>query len=105
MAEWVSSIRQHPKFWNSIRPNTELAKTGAKNLEPYLVKFKKLYPSLRPASIYFTIGALRSGGTTQDSLVLIGAELVTGNSQTDISEFTGRTSCVPGPLFCQQPIC
>ncbi|GAA4033534.1 hypothetical protein GCM10022409_17270 [Hymenobacter glaciei] len=86
--EWVSSIRRHPRFWQSIRPSTQLAKTGARGLEPYLRKFKKLYPALRPAAIYFTIGALRSGGTTQDSLVLIGAEIATGGPETDISEFT-----------------
>ena len=103
VADWISSIRQHPKFWNSIRPNTQLAKTGAKDLAPYLVKFKKLYPALRPASIYFTIGALRSSGTTQDSLVLIGAELVTGNSQTDISEFTGRTHEFLARYFASNP--
>jgi hypothetical protein len=102
-AEWVGSIRQHPKFWRSIRPATQLAKTGASNLEPYLAKFKKLYPALRPASIYFTIGALRSGGTTQDSMVLVGAELAAGNSQTDISEFTGSTHTFLARHFTSNP--
>jgi hypothetical protein len=102
-AEWVRSIRQHPKFWNSIRPSTQLAKAGAQNLGPYLTKFRQLYPQLRPASIYFTIGALRSGGTTKDSLVLVGAELVTGNPQTDISEFTGDTHAFLASVFARNP--
>jgi hypothetical protein len=102
-AEWVGSIRHHPKFWNSIRPSTQLAKSGAQNLAPYLTKFQQLYPSLRPASIYFTIGALRSGGTTKDSLVLIGAELETGNPQTDISEFTGNDRAFLASVFARNP--
>ncbi|UOQ77025.1 DUF2268 domain-containing protein [Hymenobacter sp. 5516J-16] len=89
--EWVSAVRQYPRFWNSIRPHTLLAKSGAQGLEPYVRKFKTLYPALRPASIYFTVGALRTGGTSQDSLILIGAELATGTPDVDISEFPKAT--------------
>lgn len=85
--DWVRSVRRHPKFWASIRPRTQLAKTAATGIEPYLRKLQQLYPPLRPASLYFTIGVLGSGGTTKDSLVLIGAELATGNASVDISEF------------------
>ncbi|WP_324671605.1 Ig-like domain-containing protein [Hymenobacter sp. GOD-10R] len=86
--EWVSSIRRYPRFWAAIRPNTERAKTAAQEIEPAIKKLKKLYPDLRPASIYFTIGALRSGGTVKDSLVLIGTELALGTAATDVSEFS-----------------
>ena len=102
-AEYIGSIRQHPKFWDSIRPSTQLAKTSARDLGPYLRKLKQLYPELRPANIYFTIGALASGGTTKDSLVLIGAELATGNPQTDISEFTGGKHAFLARLFASKP--
>lgn len=85
--QYVSAIRSYPKFWNSIRPRTQLAKTSAPGMEPYLKKFKSLYPALRPADIYFTVGALRSNGTTKDSLVIIGVEMVTGTPETDISGF------------------
>ena len=101
--EWVSSIRRHPRFWQSIRPNTQLAKTGARGLEPYLRKFRQLYPALRPAAIYFTIGALRSGGTTQDSLVLIGAELATGTPETDISEFIPAEKAFLTRVYSRRP--
>ncbi|OUJ72434.1 hypothetical protein [Hymenobacter crusticola] len=90
--EWVSSIRQHPRFWDSIRPNTWRAKAAVRQIEPALKKLKKLYPALRPASIYFTIGALRSGGTVKDSLVLIGTELAIGTATTDVSEFSKNKS-------------
>lgn len=86
---WVGLIRKYPKFWNSIRKNTYQVKSLVKKMEPELIKFRKLYPELKPAKIYFTIGALRSSGTTKDDMVLIGAELSTGDPKTDISEFSG----------------
>ncbi len=56
-------------------------------IDRYITIFQKLYPNYREASIYFTITAIRSGGTTQDSLVLIGTEIATGNAQINVSEF------------------
>lgn len=102
--EWVGSIRHSPKFWNSIRPNTQLAKAGAQGIEPYIRKFAALYPALRPASMYFTIGALRSGGTTKDSLVLIGAEMTTGTLETDISDLPKNMQAFLTRLFKSQPL-
>jgi len=85
--EWVHSIRRYPMYWASIRANTLRVETAARDIAPYLKKLKKLYPNLRPASIYFTVGALGSGGTTQDSMVLIGTELAVRMKTTDVSEF------------------
>ncbi|MCB4235398.1 hypothetical protein LDL59_10835 [Kaistella anthropi] len=38
-------------------------------------KLRKIYPELKPAKIYFTIGALRTNGTYSHNLVLIGSEI------------------------------
>jgi hypothetical protein len=84
---YVKLIRQYPKFWVSIRPNTLAVKSKAREIEQKLVRFKKLYPELKPAQIYFTIGGLRSGGTTSADKVLIGTEIASGTAATDVSEF------------------
>ncbi len=84
---YVSLIRRYPKFWNSIRPNTLAVKSKGKEIEKSIEKFKKLYPELRDAKMYFTIGGLRSGGTVGEGMVLVGTEIATGNSKTDASEF------------------
>ncbi|MCW3465988.1 hypothetical protein [Chitinophaga nivalis] len=84
---WVHQLRSYPKFWNSIRPNTEKLKTLSAAFEPGIDKLKKLYPALKPAKIYGCIGALASSGTAQEGKVLIGAEMVTGGPETDLSEF------------------
>lgn len=88
---WLDCIRSYPKYWASIRPKTLKIKAVNKELDPYIAKFKKTYPAFKPGNIYFTIGAMRSGGTTQDDKVLIGAELATGDPEVDISELPANT--------------
>ena len=87
---WVVLIRKYPKFWNSVRPNTLTVKSYAAGIEKSIAKFKELYPELKEAKIYFTVGGLRSGGTTMNDMVLIGSEIATGNASTDVSEFTNN---------------
>ena len=79
---WVSLINKYPKFWNSVRPNTLSAKSKAKEIETSIKKLKELYPNLKEAKMYFTIGGLRSGGTTMNDMVLIGTEIATATAST-----------------------
>jgi hypothetical protein len=102
--EWVGAIRRYPRFWNSIRPRTQLVKAGVPGLEPYLDKLKALYPALRPATIYLTVGCLRTGGTTQGNAVLIGVELATGNAGVDISEFPPAMRGFLARSFARDPL-
>lgn len=87
---YVHLINKYPKFWNSIRPNTLAVKSKGREIEKSVEKFKTLYPELKDAKMYFTIGGLRSGGTTKDSMVMVGAEIATGDSATDVSEFSDK---------------
>ncbi len=90
-AAWLDCIRSYPKYWASIREKTYQVKALSKEFDPYLKKFKQLYPALKPANIYFCIGAMRSGGTTQGDKVLIGAELATGDPEVDLSDMPTNT--------------
>lgn len=101
--EWVSLIRRYPRFWSSIRPHTLRARANAQQLEPQLQRLRQLYPALRPASIYFTVGALRSGGTVQGNKVLIGSELATGGPDVDVSEFAPARQAWLRRLYATQP--
>ncbi|MBV8252377.1 MAG: hypothetical protein JO154_07190 [Chitinophaga sp.] len=83
----VENITKYPKFWASIRPNTLRVKEKLPAIEQAIADFRKLYPELRNAKMYFTITATRSAGTVKDSISLIGTELATGNKYTDVSEF------------------
>jgi hypothetical protein len=88
--QWVGVLRSYPKFWRSIRPDIIAMKSHAGEIEVYVQKFKRLYPPLTDAKIYFTVGCLNSGGTTLDSLILIGTEIAAGNPATDVSEFPNK---------------
>lgn len=87
---YVRLINKYPKFWASIRPNTLMVNSKANDIEKSIAKLKRLYPGLKDAKMYFTIGGLRSGGTTKDDMVLVGAEIATGNAATDVSEFPNK---------------
>lgn len=89
-ALYVKLINQYPEFWASIRSNTLSAKNKTKEIEASIAKLKILYPEVKSAKMYFTIGGLRSGGTTKDSMVLIGAEIATGDSTINVSEFPNK---------------
>lgn len=88
---YVKIIRQYPKFWASIRPNTFTVRSYEPQIERSIGQFKKLYPALRDAQMYFTIGGLRSGGTTSGNLVLVGTEIATGDSTTNVSEMPSKS--------------
>ncbi|WP_231491163.1 DUF2268 domain-containing putative Zn-dependent protease [Pedobacter sp. Leaf170] len=102
-AAWLDCIRKYPKYWASIRAKTYQVKSLTTQFNPYLKKFKQLYPELKSASIYFCIGAMRSGGTTQGDKVLIGAELATGDSEVDISELPQNTKKWLATYFGSNP--
>lgn len=90
-ADYVKLINAHPKFWKSIRNNSQETNEIGEQLNQGIEKLRLLYPELRPAKIYFTIGAMRTNGTTLDSSVLIGSELAMADSGINITEFEGRT--------------
>ena len=87
---WARVIRQYPKFWKSIRPNTLIIKHKQAEIIAAVEKLKKLYPDYRYAAIYFTIGALRSAGTAEGNTVLVGMELASGTPAIDVSEFNTK---------------
>lgn len=85
--EYVENIKKYPKFWNSIRKNMMEIPNFSDRINQGVKGLKKIYPTLKPAKVYFGIGAFRTPGTTLDSLVLIGAELALANKNIDVSEF------------------
>lgn len=85
--EYIDAINNYPNYWTAIREKTYRAKGFAEKLERGVQKLKKIYPDLKPAKIYFTIGVLRSNGTSIDGMLLIGSELAMGDSTINTDEF------------------
>lgn len=103
-SEYVELINNYPGFFGSIRSNTLKSKILASELNQGIDRLEAVYPHLKPAKIYFTIGCMRTNGTTRDSLVLIGSELAMADSKTDISEFQGQTREWLETFFSTDPI-
>ncbi len=102
--DYLHVINNYPKFWASIRENTFKAKKISQELEIGIDKLKAVYPELKPVKIYFTIGALRSSGTTMDSLVLIGSELALTDKNSVTSEFPEQEGKWRRKFFDSNPI-
>lgn len=100
---YIEAINNYPLFWNSIRKNTLKAKDFAEEIKLEIDKLKILYPNLKPAKIYFTIGALRTGGTTMNGMVLIGSEIALADNNTITTEFSQEMSHLR-PYFDTNPI-
>lgn len=84
--ELMNWMTQNPKFWNSIRPNTLKVKSTYPKIKANIRKLKKAYPDLKPSTIYFSIGAFRTGGTIQGNKILIGSELSLADKTTIVDE-------------------
>lgn len=84
--EYLEAIEKYPRFWASVRPLTLRSNEVVKTLNRDVAALQDLYPALKPATITYAIGILRTGGTTVDEKVLIGAELGLANETVDVSE-------------------
>jgi hypothetical protein len=80
------AILKHPEFWKTVRPKTLEINRYKNSIEKAVLQFKKIYPKAKPAAIYFTIGALRTGGTTIGNKVLIGSEIALADKTVNTSE-------------------
>lgn len=102
--DYINAINKYPKFWSSIRQNTLKSNTYKDELNNGIKKISTIYPKLKSAKIYFTIGALRSNGTTIDSLVLIGSELAMSDKTSISTEFKGNLGVNRRNYFDSNPI-
>lgn len=84
--EFVNSILKYPEFWNSLRKNSLSTSQLYSEIERDISSLKRIYQDLRPSTIYFLIGAFRTGGTIQKDRVLIGSELSLCDETTIIKE-------------------
>ncbi len=94
----LKNINRYPKFWNSVRTGTLAIQQHKDEMDLIMERFRNLYPEFRQPEIYFTIGCLNSGGTTQGERVLIGAEIAVSDKNTDAFELNTWLQKV----FCEQ---
>ena len=83
---YVRVVGRYPRFWPSVRPATLAVNASVPQITRVLRRFRELYPAYKPVEIFFTIGALTSGGTVRGQRVLIGTEIAAATPETDASE-------------------
>lgn len=84
--EFVTAITSYPAFWKSIKPDMRSVSQLFPSIKADINKLRQAYPPLKPAVIYFSVGAFRTNGTIQGNRVLIGSELSLADSTTVVGE-------------------
>jgi hypothetical protein len=86
--EFIDAIHKYPKFWSSVRNNTLQMRSYFADMQKNISKLRLAYPTLKPATIYCSIGVFRTNGTTDKNMVLFGCESLTfNNDKLVIDEF------------------
>ncbi|MHA7610000.1 hypothetical protein [Elizabethkingia meningoseptica] len=88
--DYLKALKKYPKFWTSIRKNTIIDQNRINKVNKGLQNLKKLYPNDSKGNIYYTIGALKSGGTAYGANILLGIERIVGDTGTVTSEFESK---------------
>lgn len=77
----------YPRFWDSIRRNTERIAEKKEEMRRTFRHFAEIYPAFRPPKLHFSISACQTGGTVKDGIVFFGTEILTADATTDKEEF------------------
>jgi hypothetical protein len=108
LAAWNidAAVRRRPRFFAAIRANTlavDTARAIKDSIRTYYRRLAAIYPEAQFPPVYFLIGQLSSGGTTDTSGQLIGAEMHGVDSSTPLDELSawerggvGRIQALPG---------
>ena len=85
--DYLTAIKQYPKFFKSVRNNTLIAKNIENETNRFFEKLKVYYPKYKPLQICLLISPLQSGGTTINHFLFVGVEIITSTKEVDLSEF------------------
>lgn len=85
--EFIQSISQHPKYFNSIRNNTFEVKRVDESINLFYIKLKEYFPEYKPKNVCFLISPIQCGGTALEHYLVIGAEIIASTKKADLSEF------------------
>ena len=94
--EYVKLIGKYPKFWKSIRSETEKVKYRKIEIEKILDSYQEKIPNFKRPNVCFAIGCLRTGGTVSKNLILIGTEIAASTKETEKSELSNWLKTIIG---------
>jgi hypothetical protein len=85
---YVETIRQYPKYWQSVRPMTLRAKAAKPAISRVFDKYEAFIPNFRRTNVCFIIGLMNRGGTTDKDWIFVGTELMAADSTVEKSELS-----------------
>ena len=88
--EYITNLRSYPKFYQSLKKNHERRTEVISAIESGLANFQKFYPNIKNGKIYLGVGNFRTNGTTVDTTVLFGTEMIFGDENLEVSEMPER---------------
>lgn len=94
--EYIKLFKKYPKFWISIRKETENVTNRKSEIIKILDKYEQEIPNFKRPNVCFGIGCLRTGGTVSNNLILIGTEIAASTQDTEKSELSPWLKSVIG---------
>ncbi|MDX2030737.1 MAG: DUF2268 domain-containing putative Zn-dependent protease [Blastocatellia bacterium] len=94
----AATIAKRPKYYASIRESTLRVASMEGAIRAGFRKLKELYPQAVFPDVYFTIGAMNSGGTTTGKGLLIGVEMYGITKRTPYDELSDWHKAVLKPI-------
>ncbi len=82
----VKAIDHHPGYYRSVRESTLRIAEMTDEIRSYFLRLNHLYPDSVFPDVFFVIGRMRTGGTTSDNGLLIGAEMYGRTRETPLEE-------------------
>ena len=86
--EYIKLFKKYPKFWISIRKETENVTNRKSEIIKILDKYEQEIPNFKRPNVCFGIGCLRTGGTVSNNFILIGTEIAASTQDTEKSELS-----------------
>jgi len=84
--ELLDKIRVRRLYYDHLRISLAGLPAVTTRLGGYLDRFRGIYPDIRLAPVWFVVGRMSSGGTTDDAGLLIGAEMYGRDADAPASE-------------------
>lgn len=94
--EYVKLIAKYPRFWNSIRPLTLQISSRKAEVDAVFQKLAAFIPDFEQPDLCFAIGALRTGGTISNKLILIGSDISAADPSVETSELSPWLKSIMG---------
>jgi uncharacterized protein YjaZ len=88
IAYFIKHIKERPKFYKALKPNTAQVDSYRKDFYQSFSNFKKIYSKAVFPDVYFVIGAFTSGGTVSKKGLLLGTNQMSKTPNIPTDELT-----------------